>query len=372
MKQANYRVSLLLAGMMTAVPCQNAVAEAKIEFGEEQYLSVGFGLRGALRVVEGAANDGDRSYDAALDSARLYVAGAVNKRIRGIFTSEKSGANDTVQVIDAAGIFTLGSNLEVWAGRFLSPGSRANLAGPYYSLGGDYWQNIAARYGWNGGTIGRDDGIALVGNVLEQRLVYSFGAFEANKIFHFSNVDAVTDNPQQQDSLMYASRVQYSFWATEPGYYGTGNYLGSKDIFTIGMAYRHKKDGAASAVAVGDYAQFTIDLLIEKQLSGGTASFEAAYFDYDTGDVFLSEQGQAYSAALGYILAESVGWGQLQPYLRYQRFAADNDITSKRTDLGVNYIIDAYNAQIGIGYANLEVSQQRSADSLTLSIQLQF
>ena len=36
MKQANYRVGLLLAGMMTAVPCQNAVAEAKIEFGEEQ------------------------------------------------------------------------------------------------------------------------------------------------------------------------------------------------------------------------------------------------------------------------------------------------------------------------------------------------
>ena len=123
---------------------------------------------------------------------------------------------------------------------------------------------------------------------------------------------------------------------------------------------------------MGDYAQFTIDLLIETLLSGGTASFEAAYFDYDTGDVFLSEQGQAYSAALGYIFVEPVGWGRLQPYLRYQRFAADNDITTKRTDVGVNYIIDAYNAQLGVGYANHEISQQASAGSLTLSMQLQF
>ena len=117
---------------------------------------------------------------------------------------------------------------------------------------------------------------------------YSFGAFDADKIFHFSGVNDVADNPEQSDALMYASRLQYSFWDKEPGYYGTGNYLGNKDIFTVGIAYRQKSDGAASPAAVGDYSQLTIDLLIEKRISGGAVSLEAAYFDYDTGDVFLN------------------------------------------------------------------------------------
>ena len=367
-----YRASLIAIGIAAIMPQKQALAAVKIEFGDNQFVSVGMGIRGAFRSTENADNNGDRSNDFSLDSARLYIARAVNDKISGIFTTEKSGGNDTMQVIDAAGIFKLTPDIEIWAGRFLSPGSRANLAGPYYSLGGDYWQNIAARYGWNGGTIGRDDGVAVVAKAFDQRLVYSFGAFDADKIFHFSGVNDVADNPEQSDALMYASRLQYSFWDKEPGYYGTGNYLGNKDIFTVGIAYRQKSDGAASPAAVGDYSQLTIDLLIEKRISGGAVSLEAAYFDYDTGDVFLSEQGRAYSVGLGYIFAQQVGWGQFQPYARYQNFAADTDITTARTDVGVNYIIDSYNAQVGIGYANLDVSQQSSADSITASLQLQF
>ena len=206
-----YRASLIAIGIAAIMPQKQALAAVKIEFGDNQFVSVGMGIRGAFRSTENADNNGDRSNDFSLDSARLYIAGAVNDKISGIFTTEKSGGNDTMQVIDAAGIFKLTPDIEIWAGRFLSPGSRANLAGPYYSLGGDYWQNIAARYGWNGGTIGRDDGVAVVAKAFDQRLVYSFGAFDADKIFHFSGVNDVADNPEQSDALMYASRLQYSF-----------------------------------------------------------------------------------------------------------------------------------------------------------------
>lgn len=373
MKKLNKVAYLVaLATTATMAPVVATHAAGTITFGEDKYISVGFGLRGAYRTVEDAANDGGRSNDFDLDSARLYVSGSLNKYIKGMFNSEKSGGNDSFQIIDAAGIFQFTPDVAIWAGRFLSPSSRANMAGPYYTLGGGYWQDISARYGWNGGTIGRDDGVALVATAFDQRLAYSFGAFEADKIFFFSGVGDVTNNPNQDDDLMYAGRLQYSFWDTEPGYYGTGNYLGAKDIFTIGVAYRQKGDGAASAIAVGDYSQLAVDLLIEKKLAAGAISFEAAYFDYDTDKVFLSEEGDAYSAGLGFIFNEKVGWGQFQPFVRYQSFDADTGIKTKRTDLGLNYIIDGYNAQVGVTYSNLEVTNLSDSDSFVVSMQLQF
>lgn len=371
-KNKTLAVAMTLATASSITPLASQAA-GTITFGEDKYVSVGFGMRSSYTNTENGANDGSSSNDFALDSARLYVAGGLNKYIKGMFNSEKSGGNDTFQVIDAVGIFQLTPDFSIWAGRFLSPSSRANMAGPYYTSGDGYWQNIAARYGWNGGTIGRDDGVAIVGTAADQRLAYSFGAFEADKIFFFSGLtDESTSNPEQSDDLMYAGRLQYSFWDKEPGYYGTGNYLGAKDIFTIGVAARQKGDGAASTTDVGDYSQWLVDLLVEKKLEAGAVSFEAAYYDYDTDDVFLSEQGEAHAVGAGFIFNEKVGWGQFMPFVHYQKFDADNDVETERTDFGMNYIIDGYNAQITAVYRMLEVTGSDDTDSLNLTMQLQF
>ena len=372
MKKLNKVAYLVaLATTTTLAPVATTHAAGTITFGEDQYVSVGFGLRGSYSNLEDAANDGGNTNDFELDSARLYVSGSLNKYIKGMFNSEKSGGNDSFQIIDAAGIFQFTPDMAIWAGRFLSPSSRANMAGPYYTSGDGYWANITARYGWNGGTIGRDDGVALVATAFDQRLAYSFGAFEADKIFEFSGVGDVTDNVEQDDDLMYAGRLQYSFWEKEPGYYGTGNYLGTKDIFTIGLAGRYKGDGSASATEVGDYSQWTVDLLIEKKLAAGAVSLEAAYFDYDTDDVFLSEQGDAYYVSTGYIFNQKVGWGQFMPFVRYQSFDADAGET-ERTDFGVNYFIDGYNASVTAVYRDLERDGLADQDQFVVSMQLQF
>lgn len=372
MKKLNKVAGLVaLATSASLGPLATSHAAGTITFGEDQYISVGFGLRGSFSSFEDAANDGGYSNDFALDSARLYVSGSLNKYIKGMFNSEKSGGNDSFQIIDAAGIFQVTPDVAFYAGRFLSPSSRANMAGPYYTSGDGYWANITARYGWNGGTIGRDDGVALVATALDQRLAYSFGVFEADKIFEFSGVGDVTNNPNQDDELMYAGRLQYSFWDKEPGYYGTGNYLGTKDIFTIGVAGRYKGDGAASAVAVGDYSQWTVDLLLEKRLAAGAVSLEAAYFDYDTDDVFLSEQGDAFYVSTGFIFSEKVGWGQFMPFVRHQEFDADSG-KIKRTDFGLNYFIDGYNASFTAVYRDLRVDGSDDQNQFAVSMQLQF
>ncbi|MBS0328695.1 MAG: porin, partial [Proteobacteria bacterium] len=163
------------------------------------------------------------------------------------------------------------------------------------------------------------------------------------------------------------------FWDAEPGYYGTGNYLGAKDILAIGIAGRTQKNGAYSAVATGDYTSYSVDFLLEKKGVGpGALSIEAAGYNYDTSDVFLSEQGTAYSAGLGYIFNQKVGWGQFQPFARYQKFSPDTNIDTKKYDLGVNYIIDGYNAQIAGVYSNTKVTGASDVNAFNIALQVQF
>jgi hypothetical protein len=364
-----------------AFPALSANAGGTITFGEDKSISVGFGTRASISSVEKAAPNGtSRSQDASLDSARIFLSGSLNKYIKGMFNTEKSIAGEGFEPIDANVQIELAPEFTIWAGRFLSPSDRANLAGPYYSLGGGYWAGIASRYGFNGGYIGRDDGVAVVGSVLDGMLSYSGGVFEGNTAFNITGANGYKDptfngTRTGKDAFMYAGRVQVDFWDPEPGYYGTGNYLGGKDILAVGLAGRTQKYGAVSATTTGDYKSYSIDFLMEKKGVGpGAVSVEAAYYDYDTDDVFLSEQGKAYSAGVGYIFNEPVGWGKVQPFVRYQKFNSDALTASdtRKYDVGVAYIIDGYNAQVSAVYSDKKVSGASSTNAFNVAMQFQF
>jgi hypothetical protein len=354
------------------LPVINAYAGGTITFGEDKSVSIGFGMRTSFSSVEdGAPNGTSRSEDFSLDSARIYLSGSLNKYIKGMFNTEKDIAGEGFQPIDANVQIEIMPELTIWAGRFLSPSDRANMAGPYYSLGGGYWSGIASRYGYNGGYIGRDDGVAVVGSLLDGKLAYAFGAFEGNTAFKIAPVMVGTRTGS--DGLMYAGRLQYDFWDAEPGYYGTGNYLGGKDILAIGIAGRTQKNGSYSTTATGDYSSYSVDFLLEKKdLGPGALSIEAAAYHYDTDDVFLSEQGDAYSAGIGYIFNQKVGWGQFQPFVRYQKFSPDNNIDTRKYDLGVNYIIDGYNAQVSGMYSSTKVTGASDVNAINVALQFQF
>lgn len=373
LKKSVLRSAVLMACSLGALSAQ---AAGTITFGEDKYVSIGFGTIGSYSSVEdGAANGDDRSNDFSMNSARIYISGSLNKYIKGMLNTESSGTGGATEVIDANVQLQITDDIAIWAGRFLSPSDRANMAGPYYSMGGGYWANIASRYGWNGGTIGRDEGVAIVGSAMDSHVGYSFGLFEGDKIFRFSPVAALSETAGDKDKLMYAGRLQVDFWDAEPGYYGTGNYFGAKNILAIGIAGRQKTDGAVSAIDVGDYSSYSIDFLLEKKDVGpGTFSAEAAYYDYDTDDVFLSEQGKAYSAGVAYLFNEKVGWGQFMPFARYQKFDSDAATadTTKRYEIGTNYVIEPYNATITAAYSDTKVTGSSSVNAFTVAMQFQF
>ncbi|MFS2140004.1 porin [Duganella sp. Dugasp56] len=368
---------LLTAAAVAAVGgLGEAQAGATINFGEDKSVSVGFGMRESFTSAEnGAPNGTDRSSDFNLDSARLFFGASLNKNIKGMLNTEWDG--DKIRILDAAGQFAISPELNIWAGRLLSPSDRANMAGPYYSLGGGYWAGVASRYGYNGGIFrGRDDGVVVWGNAGEGgKLGYSFGAFEGHTfgIGSLTQSQAKAAGVKADDSLMYAGRVQYDFWDAEPGYYGTGNYIGGADILAIGVAGRYQKDGILTIAKNGKYSAYNVDFLLEKRIKGsGAVALEAAYYDYDTDDIIKSEQGKAYSAGASFIFEDKVGWGKFQPFARWQKFSADTDIDTKQIDAGVNYIIDGYSAQISAVYSKTKVTKAADLDKFSVTLQLQF
>ena len=167
-KRGSLMAAVAAALMLPAMP---AFSGGTITFGPDKSVSVGLGLRGSYTSVENAAPNGtSRSNDFNLDSGRIYLSGSLNKHIKGMLNTEKDIAGQGFQIIDGNVQIEVAPGVVIWAGRFISPSDRANLAGPYYSLGGGYWSGIASRYGFNGGYIGRDDGVAVVGSALDGKL----------------------------------------------------------------------------------------------------------------------------------------------------------------------------------------------------------
>ena len=358
----------VLLAAFAVLPAMQAQAGATVNFGEDKSITAGFGMRGSYTSAEdGAPNGTSRSSDFHLDSARLFFGGSLSKEIKGMFNTEWDG--EQIRVLDAAAQFAISPELNIWAGRLLSPSDRANMAGPYYSTGGGYWAGVASRYGYNGGIFrGRDDGVVVWGDLAGAKFNYSFGAFEGRTfgIGSLTQAQARAAGVDTDDSLMYAGRVQANLWDPEPGYYGTGNYLGAKDILSIGFAARYQKDGVATLLRQGDYTGWNVDLLMEKKLSAGTAvALEAAYYDYDNDGVILAEQGKAYSAGLSFIA------GKVQPFLRLQKFSPDSNIDTRQADIGVNYIIEGYNAQVSAVYSKTKVGNGDS-DKVVVAMQFQY
>jgi hypothetical protein len=368
------RTTFKLSVLSCALAAAQAHAGATIPIGEDKSVTVGFGARASYASVEdGAPNGSSRSNDFNLDSARLYVGGSLNKTIQGMFNTEWDG--DQIRVLDAVAQFSFSPELNIWAGRLLSPSDRANMAGPYYSLGGGYWAGVASRYGFNGGIFrGRDDGVVVWGNAAGGKLGYSFGAFEG----HTFGIGSLTQNQAKaagvdaKDHPMLSGRVQYDFWDAEPGYYGTGNYLGSKDILAIGVAGRYQKEGVLAPALTGNYNAWNVDFLLEKRLPGGAVSVEAAYYRYRNGDVILAEQGKAWSAGLGYIFDLGPGQGKLQPFTHYQKFKPETNRDVKQVDAGLNYIIDGYNAQLSALYSKTTTEAAADQKKFVVALQVQY
>jgi len=370
---------LVAAGALGAGPI--AAQAYTFDFGDDRSLSLGYAMRYSYTNADSFNGTPDPGQSTAfhLDSGRFMFGASFNKYIKATVSTERDGGFN--HTLDCFAQFEFMPEFNIWAGRLVSPSDRANMAGPYYSMGGGYWPYVASRYGGYGGIFtARDDGGVVWGTVADGRLGYSIGAFKGYTlgVGSLTKEQAKDAGIKTKDgSLMYSGRLQYDFWDRSPGYYNIANFLGEKDILSVGAAFRYQDKGVLTTTGRGDYTGVNLDFLMEKRFQGlGAVALEAAWYDYDTDDVVMSEQGRAYSTGLSFIFAQKLVWGRLQPFTHWQRFDADSHTDIKQLDLGVNYIIDGYNAQLSATYTNTKVSSPGVAstdnDKFVVALQLQF
>jgi hypothetical protein len=362
-----------------AIPAGPARAGATIGFGDGESLSVGLGMRTSFTSQSNGAPNGSRSADFSLDSVRLYIGASLNDYIKATFNTERNGNGD-IDVLDGYAQFEFMPEFNVWVGRMLPPSDRANLDGPYY-LNSWLYPGVVSQYPAK--FAGRDDGATVWGKVFDKKLVYSAGVFEGhNRYAGASN---------QGDDPLLAGRVAYNFLDAEPdpAYYESSTYYGSVDILTLAFALQYEENGVGSALHRGDYTGWNMDLLFEKKLSFGVITLEGAYYNYDTGgvkdvvpgfngaggtaNVGGINQGDGYLIGADYLIPGKVGWGQFQPFFRYQNF--DNSLThigADQYDLGFNYVISGHNARVSIDYSKNEGGGTADFDRIIAGIQLQF
>ncbi|TNE95270.1 MAG: porin [Gammaproteobacteria bacterium] len=376
----------------TAFPSSTLSASETFTFDNDRSLTVGFGYRGSMNIVDdGAPSGSSKSIDFNMDNLEIRLAASISENIKGIVNISKNNDSD-IKLLDAIAHLALSPELNIWAGRMLPPSDRSNLNGPFFISSYSY-PIIVARYPSK--FTGRDNGVTLWGKLLDKHLVYSFGAFEGHNNFEKAS--------SEDDNLLYAGRLQYDFWSPNlaPAYLTAGTFYG-QDLFSIGFAWQYQKDGVGSAEEKGDFTAWNIDVLFEKNLGGYVIDLEGAYYDFDTDDtsdvvpglltstpgdtdnVGGLKQGKAYLASIALMLPQKVGWGQIQPIVRYQKFDQDSTPTGgasapfvdsldiKQIDYGLNYVINGHNTRISATYSNLEISNADDTDAFVLGLQYQF
>jgi hypothetical protein len=292
-----------------------------------------------------------------------------------------------VRVMDAIAQFELSDTFNIWLGRMLPPSDRANLDGPFYISAWAY-PGVVSNY--PNLAVGRDNGALIWGKPAGGKLVYSVGAFNGH------NRAATLSN--DSDKLLYAGRIVYNFWDPEPNpaYYESSTYYGSNDILSLAFASQYQSDGVGTTAAKGTYKTWSVDGLFEKKSNGGgVPTIEGAYYKYKLGgaldcgsgepgapacptgadNVGGQVAGKAYMLSGAYLFPGKVGWGQFQPFVRYQKFNREvSSTTNKATDIGVNYVIKGHNARISAVYTKFNDSRLAtpSAKQFVVGVQLQY
>ncbi|MAT93549.1 MAG: hypothetical protein CME59_13195 [Halioglobus sp.] len=356
-----------------------ALAGAKLEIDETKWVSIGAGIRTHAKWTEDGAPSGeDDGWDFDVENMRLYMAGQVHEYIKFTFNTDEIFGDGPVDVLDAIVQVELSPEFNLWMGRMLTPADRIEMNGPFYSMTwNQYTQPLyPSDQGGDAGQYGRDDGLTVWGAF--GKFQYAIGAF-----------DGLEGKSNQEDNLLFAGRFAYNILNMEsnPGYYTSSSYYGGLgNILTVAVSFQSQDGGSGSEQDSGDFSGYTVDVFSETVFDGGgVLNLEGEFKDFDAdytvattpeeGDCFCLFEGTSYFFTAGYLFPQDVGPGKFQPYARYVVNDPDDSDDSDLTELGVNYVIDGFNAKLNLNYntgdANISGYQGADVDSVSFGIQVQ-
>ncbi|NOZ51678.1 MAG: hypothetical protein GXP08_00845 [Gammaproteobacteria bacterium] len=226
--------SWLLGGMLAALTPSITFAGVSLQVGDEGTMNINYSVQlwSQFRSYSSADNSGS-SFDTFLRRNRITFSGQYNDMIGYYGQLEaagdsRDGQNDRpVYWRDAYVTLDYSDGVRFIAGRFKNTFSRENLEACFEPLTIDRAEAIA--YTPFGGT--RDTGYAMWGNLADATFQYRFMLSDGRE---------GSANNVPKDSPRYTVRVHWSPLDPEYDYGYRGSYLGTSQVFTIGLAYDYQ------------------------------------------------------------------------------------------------------------------------------------
>lgn len=375
--------SLLAAGLLALLPI-GANAGPVINFGDESFLQINYALQvwAEHKSYTSATNDGD-SYDMYLRRNRITFSGQYNDYI-GFYAQLEAGGdskagNDDKRIYYRDAYLTLdySDEFRFIVGRFKNTFTRENLEACLEPLTLDRSEFSYTPFA---GT--RDTGVAMWGNLADAQFQYRLAIADGRESDHVP-----------QNSPRFTGRVHWSPLDPEFDYGYRGTYLGTRKVFTLGLAYDYQADVAYADFAnlrdAKDYQAWTADVFVEYPFKSGTYTASAAYYNYDTGNAInlspdpqlpITSELEGFYVKAGYLLPEPVGMGRLQFFARHDgaEYKLQGGTFDRRINsFGANYYLNGQTLKLTlehqrVDYANPDASNPALQDSHQTVLGLQF
>ena len=435
------RKALLAIAALTGTAITANAALLKVS--DQTFANFGLKLQIYGQSLEDAANGGkDNAIDFTIQNARVYFSGQLNPIVQfganldfavtGAKTSHE--ATSTTKVRDAFINFHFANELNVMAGYYRVPFSRATLVDRYNTIfmPQDGWVTVGGAYKdqilptlniansaaqihlttsnvLGGPTLGnavaitgttdegdfsRDAGVTVWGNVLNGMVKYYVGIYDG---FGDHNAGEVVAG-SGKDNLGYAFRVEFTptnlGFQADKGYLHKETYFGQKKELTFGFGYGASKLDIGTASFT--FKSWTIDANWEQKLAYQglplVPKVEAGYvytdgdnLPLDTGNgVVYLDKIKTYYLTVGALLDQQIWLGKLGAYFKYQKTkveTSDLDVKPNMWAIAIPYYLAGQNAKIVFQWNHYDYdkngfdprnSNDDSNNDLTLAFQVQF
>jgi hypothetical protein len=400
-KRYSWKVATLamVFSLMNYSPAQ---AGAKIEISDDSNFDLGFRLQ-ALYLN----NDTDRTPNKdefKVRRARFRLKGNVTKYFTGFlqteFNNDDTSSGGDVRLIDSWVMAKPHKWFNVIGGQQMAAVTRQGMtsSGGLMAIDRPGINNYMLTWGSNGRSAFNNASLAgtksgLSGDVNVRDLGVSiFGSGSFSDMVHLKYYAGVYEGAvsRQHDPERYSARVQLNLFDAEEGLFNSSTYLGKKKTIAFGVGYDGQSDVAVDSVTGKevDYQFFTADTFIEFPIGIGTLTAEAAYNDLDldntvnplgtaieealTGAVNAKEsQGNGFYFQTGYFIKN---W---QPWVMYEQWNSDGVSDAGSWDafrVGVNYYFKGHNANIKVGYeqVNNDTPLQKDIDTVVVGLFLTY
>ncbi len=378
----------------------------RLRVGEEGWVSVGARIQPIF-----IYNDSDLvsdDMDFRMRRARIMVRGDVTEWAGFSFATEVSGAN--VTLIDSYVHFKPRSEVQVFAGRHLSPGTGRQAgttsAAALMAIDRPHFSFKNLSYGGRARTAfgttdleGTDSGLRMDAQVRDEGVTF-WGDHSAGEDLHFKyylgTYDGWSRSPARDEGdLRYSGRAAINFGDDEAGFFNSSSYLGRKQTLGLGVSFDAQNRVAIDDTTGGmiDYRYWSVDVFLEHPVGPGSVNVEAAYgqLDLGKGEGKLRARNATPDDTLGVSARQAQGDGyylqggyyfpdlKLQPWILYEEWDSDapGGVGSYNNfRIGATYFARGQNLNFKVGYEHTrldwDVNGDRTSNSVVTGVYLNF